>query len=76
MEEDGEEQAFATRVSGCMLASGLEGEGEEEEAEEKEEEDLGSDMPRLVMIWAISPGTSSPLWVPGCVSRRVSSRFA
>ena len=37
MEEDGEEQAFATRVSGCMLASSIQGEGEEE-AEEKEEE--------------------------------------
>ena len=38
MEEDGEEQAFATRVSGCMLANSIEGEGEEE-ADEKEEEE-------------------------------------
>ena len=38
MEEDGEEQAFATRVSGCMLANSIKGEGEEE-AEEKEEQE-------------------------------------
>ena len=39
MAEDGEEQAFATRVSGCMLANSIKGEGEEEEAEEKEEQE-------------------------------------
>ena len=38
MEEDGEEQAFATRVSGCMLASSIQGEGEEEEEDGGEEE--------------------------------------
>ena len=40
MEEDGEEQAFATRVSGCMLASSIiQGEGEEEEEEEEGDEE-------------------------------------
>ena len=68
-----------------MLASSFEGEGEEEaeekEEEEKEEEEarfardilgsMGSDLPRLVVIRAISPWTSSPLEVQRFVSRRV-----
>ena len=53
MEEDGEEQAFATRVSGCMLASSIEGEGEEEAEEEEEEERR-----------PVSPETSSEVWAP------------
>ena len=36
MEEDGKQQAFAIRVSGCMPANSIQGEGEENEEEEEE----------------------------------------
>ncbi len=39
MEEDGEQQAFATRISGCMPANSIQGEGEGEKQEEEEEEE-------------------------------------
>ena len=39
VERNGEEQAFATRVSGCMLASSIQREGEEAADKQKEEEE-------------------------------------